>query len=114
MKIIITTLLLVSINIIDCLNSKEICYKRYKCVGNHCKLLNCTGSINNYDCERYECSLNAKACDEFQSLENELFYRKSSKLDRAFTVSLMQGISFPSKRLKRYEKMRKQFTLCPV
>jgi hypothetical protein len=51
--------------------------------------------------------LNAVACDGFQTLENELFYRKILKLDREFTVSLMQGISFPSKRLKRYDKNEK-------
>jgi hypothetical protein len=109
--ILLIIFLILSINNIYCLKSDEICYKQYECNGKHCTLLNCTGLFS-YDCRKYECTLNENICDEYESLREELNLKKNLKLDRANTVGLIKGISFSSRRLKKFEFLIKQIKLC--
>jgi hypothetical protein len=111
--IVLIVTFLLKLTIIQNLISKEICNKILKCEGKYCSLLNCTGLLN-YDCDRYECSLNANTCTEYQSVRNEIISRKNLKLNRAHTISLIQGISLASKRLKKYEFLIKQVKLCEI
>ena len=91
----------------------DMCSRVFDCNnGKHCSLSNCTG-LHNYDCG-LKCSLDSTSCDEYESLERELNYRKRLKLEKAFTVSLMQGVFYTSKRLRRFDKLRRNFKLCSI
>jgi len=112
--IITIIIALLSVNVMDCLKSSEICYRKLYCNGKgntDCSTTDCIG-LNAYECYRYECSRNAEACEEYQAIRNELDSRKNVKLDKAFTIGLMQGISFSSKRLKKYEYILKKVEVC--
>ena len=110
---IIIMLLLQSVKLIHSFKSTDICYKQYECKNHfvNCTFLNCTGLLS-YDCNRLECALDAATCQEYQWGVDEIFKRKHLKLDRARTVSLMQGISFLTKRLNNLDKMLKNIKLC--
>jgi hypothetical protein len=110
-KIILLIIAILSINNLNCLKPGEICYKEYECNGKQCSLLNCTGLLN-YDCDRHECSLDAETCDQYLLMKSEIDSRKNSKLDRAFTVALIKGISFASRRLKKYEFIIRHVRIC--
>jgi hypothetical protein len=97
-----------SINIIHSLKSDDVCYKRFQCDGINCLLSNCTGLLN-FNCDRYECSLDSTKCMEFKFLKNNHEKRKNVILDREFTIGL---ISFASRRLKKYEKFKQQIIFC--
>ena len=109
-KVLITILILVTISI-DCLKYNEICFKNIQFDGKYFSLSNCTGLLT-YDCDKFKCALNADACNDYDSLWNELTEKKNSKLDRAFTEGLMKGISFASKRLKKFEYLTKRVKIC--
>ena len=109
--ILLIIFLILSINNIYCLKSDEICYKQYECNGKHCTLLDCTGLLN-YNCDRHECSLDAETCDQYLLMKSEIDSRKISKLDKAFTVALIKGISFSSRRLKKYEFILRNIKIC--
>jgi hypothetical protein len=110
-KILLLMIVILSINHLNCLKPGEICYKKYECNGRHCSLLNCTGLLN-YSCDRHECSLDAETCDQYLLMKSEIDSKKNLKLDRAFTVSLIKGISFASRRLKKYEFIIKHVKIC--
>jgi hypothetical protein len=110
-KIILLIIAILSINNLNCLKPDEICYKEYKCDGKHCTLLDCTGLLN-YNCDRHECSLDAETCDQYLLMKSEIDSRKISKLDKAFTVALIKGISFSSRRLKKYEFILRNIKIC--
>jgi len=110
-KILLLIIVILSINHLNCLKPGEICYKEYECNGRHCSLLNCTGLLN-YSCDRHECSLDAETCDQYLLMKSEIDSKKNLKLDRAFTVSLIKGISFASRRLKKYEFIIKHVKIC--
>jgi hypothetical protein len=113
-KPLITILILLLINTVNSLKSTDICYKRYECKsGNDCIISNCTDLLS-YDCNRIECTLDLASCLEYQLGVDEIAKRIHLKLDRASTVSLIQGISFNSRRLRNFSKMLKQITMCPV
>ncbi len=103
---------LISINIIHSLKSDDICYKGFQCDdGINCLISNCTGLLN-FNCDRHECSLDAETCDQYLLMKSEIDSRKNSKLDKAFTVGLIKGISFSSKRLKKYEFILRNIKIC--
>jgi hypothetical protein len=113
LKALITIILLLIINTVNSLKSTDICYKQYECMDkNHCLFSNCTGLLT-FDCNRMECTLDFASCNEYQLGLSEIIKRKNLKLDRASTVSLIQGISFTTKRLRGFSKMLKQITMCP-
>ena len=100
---------LISINIIHSLKSDDICYKGFQCDdGINCLISNCTGLLN-FNCDRYECSLDSTKCMEFKFFKNNHEKRKNVLLDREFTIGL---ISFASRRLKKYEKFKQQIRFC--
>ena len=107
----IVTVLILSISMIECLKTNEICYKGFECDGNDCILSNCTGLLK-YDCDKFKCTLDAFTCDEYQFVHDELISKKNSKLYRAYTEALIKGISFSSRRLKHLDLVLKQVKKC--
>ncbi len=112
--LITIVILFLILNAANSLKSTDICYKRYECKsGNDCIISNCTGLLS-YDCNRIECTLDLASCLEYQLGLDEIVKRIHLKLDKASTVSLIQGISFISRRLRNFSKMLKQITMCQV
>lgn len=112
-KCVLIVIFLLKLTIIQNFKSNEICNKKLKCEDKDCSLLNCTGLLN-YNCDRYECSLNAKTCAEYKSVRDEIISRKNSKPNRAHTIGLIHGISIASKRLKKFEFLIKQVKPCEI
>jgi hypothetical protein len=110
-KLIILTLIFL-IGIKDCLKSDEICYKGFQCNNKRCMLSNCSVGLLNYDCDKFKCTLDAFTCDEYDLLMNEVISKRNSKLMTAPTEGLMKGISFVSKRLKKFEYLIKKMKVC--
>ena len=116
-KTVLKALMLLSyLNIIYSLKSTDICFKPYECKNGFesCSFSSCTGHLLSYDCNRIECALDEESCDEYQMGVDEIIQRRNTKLDRAPTVSLMQGVSFTPKRLRNFAKMLKKIKICSV
>lgn len=112
MKVTIVLIAVLSIiSMIEGLKSTDICFKQHECDGKLCALSNCVGLLS-YDCDKYQCSVDADTCDEFNSLKDEISYKKNSKLEKAQTEGLMKGISFASKRLKKFIQLTKKISVC--
>jgi hypothetical protein len=112
MKITIVLIAVLSIiSIVEGLKSTDICFKQHECDGKLCTLSDCIGLLS-YDCDKYQCTVDAETCDEFYTMKDEINYKKNSKLEKALTEGLMKGISFASKRLKKFEQLTKQIRVC--
>jgi hypothetical protein len=110
-KCVLIVIFLFKLTITQNFKSNEICDKKLKCEGEDCSLLNCTGLLN-FDCDRYECSLNAKTCAEYKAVRDEIISKKNSKPNSAHTIGMIHGISVVSKRLKKFEFRIKQVKPC--
>jgi hypothetical protein len=109
-SIILTLILLIGIK--NCLKSNEICLKGFQCNNKKCMLSNCSDGLLNYDCDKFKCTLDAFTCNEYDLLMNEVILKRNSKLMTAQTEGLMKGISFVSKRLKKFEYLIKKMEIC--
>ncbi len=110
-KQLVNTILL-SISIIEGLKSNDICFKRHECKeGNKCTTSNCKGLLS-FNCNRLECTLDAVKCDEYHLILKEISNKRYLKLEKAATVSLIQGITYVTKRLKGYVKILKNIKMC--
>ena len=105
-------IILLSISIVEGLKSNDICFKRHECKkGNNCTTSNCIGLLS-FNCNRLECTLDAVKCDEYHLILKEISNKRNLKLEKAPTVSLIQGITYVTKRLKGYVKILKNIKMC--
>jgi hypothetical protein len=111
LKRIIYILLFVNFYV-NCLKVKDICIKRVECNGkNYCKFSSCIGKLG-YDCSRLECSRNEDLCNEYHGMLKYLDLKKNIKLENLKTLGSIRGVTFVTKNLRMFEKLKKNIREC--
>ena len=97
------------------LKSDDICIKIVECRfhgrSKQCGLINCNGTLG-YECSRFECALNEDSCEEYQQMVRYIDLKKSVKLERLKTLGAIRGLSFVTKTLRKFEKLKKNINFC--
>ena len=97
------------------LKSDDICIKIVECrfhgISKQCGLINCNGTLG-YECSRFECALNEDSCEEYQQMVRYIDLKKSVKLERLKTLGGIRGLSFVTKTLRKFEKLKKNINFC--
>lgn len=93
------------------LKSKDICIKKVECNGKDCNMSSCNGKLG-YDCSRLECARSEDLCDEYHEMIKYLDLKKSLKLDKLKTLGSMRGVTFVTKNLRMFEKLKKNVKEC--
>jgi hypothetical protein len=107
---VIITVLLLNYSVYS-LKSKDICIKKVECNGKDCNMSSCNGKLG-YDCSRFECARSGDLCDEYHEMIKYLDLKKNIKLENLKGLGSIRGVTFVTKNLRMFEKLKKNVKEC--